>query len=114
MRQLNAITMTTRFKVAALFMLLPQQPLHAMEFTGRFSMLGATAVAEEGDIGYQPMGSDTLSADQQSLRLMWDDVLDNGEWSLHLRGVRQHRAAIPSRGPGISLTVLFTATVLTA
>lgn len=83
--------MTILPRIALLpLLLLPLQSLHAVEFTGRFSMHGATAVAEEGDIGYQAPDRDTLTADQQSGRLMLDDLLEQGDWSLHLRTARQH------------------------
>lgn len=87
----------TKFLVITGFLALLLHPAaQAVEFTGRFSMLGATAVAEEGDVGYQPAGSDALSADQQSVRLMFDDTLSQGEWSVHLRTVRRHLSAYPS------------------
>lgn len=73
----------------------PLQVVNAYEFTGRFSMLGATAKAESGDIGYQSPVGDTLTADQQGLRLMLDEATDIGEWSIHLRGVRQHLSGYP-------------------
>jgi len=81
--------------VTALLILLPLTSLHAAEFTGRFSMLGTTATAEEGDIGYQPDGSNALTADQQSVRLMLDDTLPQGEWSLHMRATRHHVSGYP-------------------
>lgn len=62
----------------------------AVDLTGRFSMLGATAQAEEGDWGYQDTPGDLLSADQQSLRLMVGDSDNGKEWSAHLRTVRIH------------------------
>ncbi len=62
----------------------------AAELTGRFSMLGTTAVAEPGDIGYVDGDNQTLTADQQSVRLMLDDATENDEWSIHLKTVRQH------------------------
>ncbi len=80
---------------AAVLLLLSSQLSHAIEFTGRFSMLGTTAVAEEGDIGYQPAGGDALSADQQSVRLMFEDTQATSEWSVHLRTVRQHLSGYP-------------------
>jgi len=79
----------------SLLILLPLTSLHAAEFTGRFSMLGTTATVEEGDLGYQPNGSSALTADQQSVRLMLDDTLHQGEWSLHLRAIRQHLSGYP-------------------
>lgn len=67
----------------------------AAEFTGRFSMLGVTGMAEAGDVGYQPTGGNALSADQQSARLMFDDVLSHAEWSAHVRMVRQQLTNYP-------------------
>ncbi len=87
--------MIDRVTLAGLLIMLSLSAAHAAEFTGRFSMLGVTAVADEGDIGYQPTGADTLSADQQSTRLMFDDVLTQAEWSVHLRMVRQHLSGYP-------------------
>jgi hypothetical protein len=84
-----------RYRIAFLLLLLPQQTLFAAGFTGRFAMLGTTAVAEEGDVGYRPAGGDALSADQQSVRLMFDEVLEQGEWSVHLQSARQHLSNFP-------------------
>lgn len=61
----------------------------AAELTGRFSMLGTTARATQGDIGYLNKDN-TLTADQQSLRLMLDDTKNNNEWSIHLKTARLH------------------------
>lgn len=61
----------------------------AAELTGRFSMLGSTAQATQGDFGYINKNN-LLTADQQSLRLMLDETLDDGEWSLHLKTARVH------------------------
>jgi len=74
----------------SLLLLLPLQPLYAMDLTGRFAMLGTTATAEDGDIGFQNSDSNVLTADQQSVRLMLDEVENSGEWSLHVRTTRQH------------------------
>ncbi len=82
--------MPYRSSIAILLLLLLAPTVHAVEFTGRFSMLGTTAVADAGDFGYQSTGSNALSADQQSVRLMLDDVQTASEWSIHLRTVRQH------------------------
>jgi hypothetical protein len=82
-------------KPATLALLLLPQLCHALELTGRFSMLGATATAQEGDLGYSGSNADTLTADQQSVRLMLDEVLGEGEWSLHLRTLRQHLSGYP-------------------
>ncbi|HEX9801693.1 MAG TPA: hypothetical protein VGB35_00405, partial [Gammaproteobacteria bacterium] len=87
--------MMQRYRIALLLLLLPQQTPFAAGFTGRFAMLGTTAVAEEGDVGYRPAGADTLSADQQSVRLMFDEVLEQGEWSVHLQSARQHLSNFP-------------------
>jgi hypothetical protein len=72
----------------------------AVDFTGRFSMLGTTARASQGDIGY--VNKDNyLSADQQSLRLMLDnsrtqdETCDKGEWSVHVKMTRLHLSDIP-------------------
>lgn len=93
------------------FALLPVT-IHAADLTGRFSMLGATARASQGDIGYLNEDN-TLTADQQSIRLMLDNSgmlenssvldnssaldnsLDNGEWSLHMKIVRLHLSDYP-------------------
>jgi hypothetical protein len=53
-------------------------------------MLGATAQAEEGNIGYQQSVGHILSADQQGLRLMLEEGDALSEWSAHLRTVRLH------------------------
>lgn len=70
--------------------LLPLTAADAVELTGRFSMLGTTAVAEPGDLGYVDSDNRTLTADQQSVRLMLDDATENDEWSIHLKAARQH------------------------
>lgn len=73
---------------------------HAAELTGRFSMLGTTARAMQGDIGYLNKDN-TLSADQQSLRLMLentgglDNARDNHEWSVHLKIARLNLSDFP-------------------
>lgn len=61
-------------------------------------MLGATAQAEEGDFGYQGGAGNTLSADQQGLRLMLEEGNDKSEWSAHLRVVRTHTHGFPASG----------------
>ena len=75
------------------FVLLPVT-IHAADLTGRFSMLGATARATQGNIGYINKDN-TLTADQQSLRLMLDDARNDGEWSLHMKVVRLHLSDFP-------------------
>ena len=59
-----------------LILCLPYVSAHTAEFTGRFSMLGSTARATQGDSGYLNKDN-TLTADQQSLRLMLDEAKDN-------------------------------------
>lgn len=75
------------------FVLLPIT-IHAADLTGRFSMLGTTARATHGDIGYLNKDN-TLTADQQSIRLMLDSSLNNSEWSLHMKMVRLHLSDYP-------------------
>ncbi|MFO7592901.1 MAG: hypothetical protein R6X15_02500 [Pseudomonadota bacterium] len=93
--------MTKASAMAGLLVLLLHPAAQAVELTGRFSMLGVTALAEEGELGYLGGDYETLTADQQSLRLMLDEAAENGEWSLHLKTLRQHQdgftaTAIPS------------------
>lgn len=92
---MNAAIMMIWCRALALLLLLTPPLLHAVELTGRFSMLGTTASAEAGDIGYQGAAGDVLTADQQSARLMFDDVLQQSEWSIHLKTVRQHLSGYP-------------------
>lgn len=70
---------------------------HSAELTGRFSMLGSTANATQGDIGYVSKDN-LLTADQQSLRLMLDDTGEKNEWSVHLKMARVHTKDFPSGG----------------
>ena len=74
-----------------LVVLIPLTSVQATELTGRFSMLGSTAEAEQGDIGFVDEDNDTLTADQQSLRLMLDEIQDSSEWTLHVKTSRQHQ-----------------------
>ena len=77
---------------------LPFSKLWAAELTGRFSLVGATAQAEQGDIGFINSGNRTLTADQQGLRLMLDETnkSNNSQWSIHLRTTRQHTSGYPA------------------
>ena len=68
----------------------------ALELTGRFSLFGAAAQAQSGQLGHIPGGSDTPAADQQSLRLMLDDATEHAEWSLHVKAFRQHLRGFPA------------------
>jgi hypothetical protein len=81
-----------------------------MELTGRFSMLGATAQAEPGDLGYPDSGADTLTADQQSLRLMLEHSDGASEWAAHLRSVRLHNEGLAA--PASHSSALFRYTEL--
>jgi len=94
----NAIIMNMKHKTSLLLILclascLSMLSTHAAELTGRFSMLGSTARATQGDSGYINKDT-TLTADQQSLRLMLDDAKDNSEWSLHAKIARTHLSNI--------------------
>ncbi len=60
----------------------------AAPFTARLSLTGTTGYAQPGDIGYVDEDNRTLSADQQTARLMADPVTDFGDFSAHLRLVR--------------------------
>ncbi len=68
-------------------------------------MLGSTAQAETGDIGYVDQEHRVLTADQQSLRLMLDDTQENSEWSMHVKSLRQHQSGYVS--PSIHSSDLF-------
>ncbi len=83
--------MSTKQWLSLNMALLIMEPATAVELTGRFSMLGATAQAQAGDWGYSGADRNTLLADQQSLRLMAEGNSDNVEWSAHLRSARLHR-----------------------
>lgn len=71
-----------------LFLLSPSVTWSA-DLTGRFSMLGTTAKATQGDLGYTNKNN-TLTADQQSLRLMLEDTFNEGQWSVHVKSARIH------------------------
>lgn len=68
----------------------------AIELTGRLSLLGSGAEARPGDLGYLPGGNNTLLLDQESLRLMLDDTGESGEWSLHVKTLRQNFVRYPA------------------
>lgn len=80
--------------------LIPISVLQSAELTGRLSILGTAARATQGDTGYLNT-TNTLTADQQSLRIMLDnssgqDGADkNSEWSAHLKTARIHLSDIP-------------------
>ncbi|MCW8903100.1 hypothetical protein [Sedimenticola sp.] len=79
-------------------LLLPLSATHAVELTGRLSLLGSAARAERGDAGYNPLDNDTLTTDQQSLRLMLEGTGGSREWSLHLKTARQHASGVALDG----------------
>lgn len=81
--------------VVLISLLLPLSTAEAVQFTGRFSMLGSTAQADRGDYGYTDSNHRLLTADQQSLRLMLDDSDKDSEWSVHVKTVRQHLDGYP-------------------
>lgn len=84
-------------------LLLPLGASQALEFTGRLSLLGSVARARPGDIGHLDGASDSLTADQQSLRLMLDGGGQGDEWSLHLKTARQHLKGYPTAGASATL-----------
>ncbi|MDI3323888.1 hypothetical protein QKW35_05830 [Pontibacterium granulatum] len=69
---------------AVLALLLCPLNLLAAELTGRVSLLGLISDTPD-DL---QVNRDSLSANQQSLRLMLQDVTPNNEWSIHLRSNR--------------------------
>lgn len=79
-------------------LLLPLSATHAVELTGRLSLLGSAARAERGDAGYNPLDNHTLTTDQQSLRLMLEGTGGSREWSLHLKTARQHASGVALDG----------------
>lgn len=87
---MNATTMNQWYKFFLITVALLPCTVQAVELTGRFSMLGTTAQAHPGDIGYINGDNQTPTADQQSVRLMLDDATEKDEWSIHLKAVRQH------------------------
>ncbi|GAB6042152.1 hypothetical protein [Endothiovibrio diazotrophicus] len=74
-------------------------PLHAAEFTGRLSLLGAFSHPGRGEAGYTAGDHRTLTADQQALRLMLDGTAEQGEWSFHLKGARQRLQGYATEAP---------------
>ncbi|HXH64932.1 MAG TPA: hypothetical protein VNH42_05420 [Mariprofundaceae bacterium] len=88
-------------RLIVLALLLAAAPAHAVELTGRLSLLGAAAQARPGDLGYTPGGDNRQLLDQESLRLMLDDTGKQDEWSLHAKAVRQNAVRYPltSLGP---------------
>ena len=84
--------------VAGLVLALGLSPgAHAAELTARTAVLGTLAHPENGDLA---AGQDWPTADQQSLRLMLDDVTGFGDWSLHARVRRLHADGLPLEPSG--------------
>lgn len=98
-------TMMQAIRFLALLSALFAITVEAVEVTGRFSMLGSTAQAESGDVGYVTAESRVLTADQQSLRLMIDGVGEDHEWSIHAKAARKHQSGYVS--PSIRSSDLF-------
>jgi hypothetical protein len=71
---------------------------YTAELTGRVSLFGSAARAGAGDVGNTGTGNQTLTSDQQSLRLMLEDTQDDAQWSLHLKTARQHLSGYPAAG----------------
>ena len=87
-------------RIAALAcLLLAAMPISAAELTGRASLLGSAGWARSGDIGVDGPGSERITADQQSLRMMLDETGERGEWSLHVDTRRQHVDGMPPIAP---------------
>jgi len=82
--------------LVALALLAASVPAHALELTGRFSLLGSAGRSLPGDLGYMPGGNNTLLLDQESLRLMLDDSGQQSEWSLHVKAFRQNFVRYPA------------------
>ena len=67
----------------------------AAELTARTAVLGTLAHPESGDLADE---RDWPNTDQQSLRLMLDDVTQRGDWSLHVKARRLHSDGLPVNG----------------
>ncbi len=91
------------FGIVAILTMSGTTAAHAVELTGRFSMLETTALAQPGDFGYVDASDQVLNADQQSVRLMLDNSSDSNEWSVHIKTVRQHLDGYPSFASSTSL-----------
>lgn len=77
-------------------LLAPLPPAGAAEFTMRASVLVTAADADPGQLGAGLTTGATPSADQESLRLMFDALAGETEWSLHLRTLRQNLRGFPA------------------
>ena len=81
---------------ALLAALLASSAAPAAEFTLRAAVLVTAADADPGQLGAGLTTPATPSADQESLRLMFDSAAGDDEWSLHLRALRQHLRGFPA------------------
>ncbi|MDH5785307.1 MAG: hypothetical protein OEZ16_06830 [Chromatiales bacterium] len=93
----NSIGMGNR-RYLLLLLLTALEPAAAVELSGRFSILGAVAYADRGDLGYQVNADNRLYADQQALRIMVDESDAQSEWSAHLRTTRLHSDGFTATG----------------
>ncbi|MCL7745273.1 hypothetical protein LV476_10035 [Guyparkeria hydrothermalis] len=77
---------------AGLALALSLSPAGAADLTARTAVLGTIAHPNSGDLAAD---QDWPNADQQSLRLMLDDVTEIGDWSLHVKTRRLHSNGLP-------------------
>ncbi|KTG17010.1 hypothetical protein AUR63_02895 [Guyparkeria sp. XI15] len=72
-------------------------PAGAADLTARTALFGTLAHPDSNDLA----GDESWpSADQQSLRLMLDDVTELGDWSLHAKARRLHTDGLPVEATG--------------
>jgi len=95
MNGIKALNFRTSHGLLALVLLIIPGMSGAIELTGRASLLGSGAQSRPGDLGHLPSGNNTQLLDQESLRLMLDDVAEMHEWSLHFKTVRQNFVRYP-------------------
>lgn len=69
---------------------------HAVDLTGRASVLGSAAWPGAGDAGDGVPSISVPTADQQGLRLMLEDHGSNAEWSVHAVATRQNFRGFPA------------------
>lgn len=93
-----------RIAVLGAALLLAGAAGHAVDLTGRVSLLGSASNPSAGDSG-NASGVNTLTAAQGAARLMADDFSDSSEWSAHgIVGYQQLRGVPP---PGLFSSELF-------
>ncbi|MGM0517336.1 MAG: hypothetical protein ACQER6_07040 [Pseudomonadota bacterium] len=88
-------TITTRSLAGVVLALAISQAAPAAELTARTAVFGTLAHPGNDDVA---AARDWPSADQQSLRLMLDDITDHGDWSLHVKTRRLHLDGLPGGG----------------